>query len=861
MQFPPPNRSPAGGADRGSSTVGTGIQVAEQRLGASRRVWQQKENLRNFQGIAGPIGTPGTVFVHSERASSIQQAAQTASASAAQEARETAHKMSLPNNNGDAPQQHLRPLKEHDVASSSRRGSTVVVDDASPVSVNRGSLAARTNSALLSLQPVMNTSATANINAATGSALIASQQIGASISFKREGSAVAGGSDSILRPPALQQLERSKIKSYSNMQSWEPQPAEKAPELPSLLSEVPVPVSTFSGAVPITVPPTPNMYQPYDVTRGTLEQEHELRELKGELPMSALLAGKGKKKAAAPAQAGTGEAAFLTGTDMETGSGGLDAQRKSIASRGGSAGATRRPSLKKKANKISLPNPFESLPEVRKKPLPSNLVALHRALYPKVINRPDYTGGISSNSHNPIRLTPADGSDSSPNSLKICLQDVLDYLASLMPPEFAEGAAEAYLRPWLKAVAVAAGCGGGDASAEAMSTIAATPPPPSSAGNRSFAPSPTRFGLQGGSNADFLAETDGGRGRSAGSNITNTANALDGGTYRPPNSARSNTVHSARRNSRTSTLSDRALPQVGGSHIQQLLQRQRQRIAYFHETYIPYSALLEAFIELVEPPLPIEEQPKGFGSPVGEDDESNPDAAYKRELLKNYNEDNCGANVSARICFDLVDFPKRGYIIRSSVVARRDDRLGAAAAAASAFSPSATPEEQHAVDYNFAVAQGVMRGFELIGALEEERYIAIAKKKKKGKKKKLTGAEVLPNIHQFHMSCDEFAHLLAVDGFLVQSFLPYIIKTAMNGVRDSYLAAGTANRYFGKSQVSANAIRKTEKRTNEAAAAVLSSAAETAVHRASNAMNMRRRSNAASAGPSRRVSTSSAPSI
>eukprot|EP00656_Telonema_subtile_P025500 TRINITY_DN27572_c0_g1_i1.p1 TRINITY_DN27572_c0_g1~~TRINITY_DN27572_c0_g1_i1.p1 ORF type:complete len:108 (-),score=18.67 TRINITY_DN27572_c0_g1_i1:28-351(-) len=80
-----------------------------------------------------------------------------------------------------------------------------------------------------------------------------------------------------------------------------------------------------------------------------------------------------------------------------------------------------------------------------------------------------------------------------------------------------------------------------------------------------------------------------------------------------------------------------------------------------------------------------------------------------------------------------------------------------------------------------------MRGFELIGALEEERYIAIAKKKKKGKKKKLTGADVLPTIRQFHMSCDEFAHLIATDGCVVQSFLPYIIKTAMNGVRETCL--------------------------------------------------------------------------
>eukprot|EP00658_Telonema_sp_P-2_P053734 TRINITY_DN4237_c0_g2_i2.p1 TRINITY_DN4237_c0_g2~~TRINITY_DN4237_c0_g2_i2.p1 ORF type:complete len:119 (-),score=25.63 TRINITY_DN4237_c0_g2_i2:89-445(-) len=111
---------------------------------------------------------------------------------------------------------------------------------------------------------------------------------------------------------------------------------------------------------------------------------------------------------------------------------------------------------------------------------------------------------------------------------------------------------------------------------------------------------------------------------------------------------------------------------------------------------------------------------------------------------------------------------------------------------------------------------------------------------------------------RFHMSCDEFAHLIATDGCVVQSFLPYIIKTAMNGVRETYLAAGTSTRFFGKSQVSANAIRKTEKRTNEAAAAVLSNAAETAIRRASVGLSLRRKSNASGGGGSRRDSSSSA---
>eukprot|EP00658_Telonema_sp_P-2_P053732 TRINITY_DN4237_c0_g1_i1.p1 TRINITY_DN4237_c0_g1~~TRINITY_DN4237_c0_g1_i1.p1 ORF type:complete len:466 (+),score=103.41 TRINITY_DN4237_c0_g1_i1:168-1400(+) len=370
---------------------------------------------------------------------------------------------------------------------------------------------------------------------------------------------------------------------------------------------------------------------------------------------------------------------------------------------------------------------------------------------------------------------------------------------------------------------------------------------PSSAtlnGTRTFASSPTKWGNTIGGSDAGLGESDAGRGRSAGTPLYDTAR---GGAA----SARSNTVaSSARRHSRTSNpASDRGqTPQTaGGGAINTIYNLQQQRIAFFRETTVPYISLLEAFVDLVEPPLPIEEQPKGFGAPVEDDDEEDPEAAYQRELLKNYNEDNCGANVSARICFDLVDCPKRGYVIRNTVIARRDDR-----------SDASCNKDDSAIDYNFTVAQGLMRGFELIGALEEERYIAIAKKKKKGKKKKLTGADVLPTIRQFHMSCDEFAHLIATDGCVVQSFLPYIIKTAMNGVRETYLAAGTSTRFFGKSQVSANAIRKTEKRTNEAAAAVLSNAAETAIRRASVGLSLRRKSNASGGGGSRRDSSSSA---
>lgn len=541
-------------------------------------------------------------------------------------------------------------------------------------------------------------------------------------------------------------------------------------------------------------------YHPTNVTLNPLLQDKQLQELK-----EAMYAPS-KKKASSDKlneNEGGGSGAFLTSTNLD----GTPPTSTATAP----APPTSAKSKKKQSANTSLLNGKIGL-----RRLPTNDIAVNdlyaaHSISLKTPEAPFYGGALTSEvkkasprATSTVELTTANIGTAAANSTKkkkgptatlisnisaihrglapyvnnsdsqIALKDLVRYLSTLVPPEYEATATTEYIRPFVRkiyddllrlqqmgsGIAVAGGAG-----AEAEEILNQT---------TTSATTETTSNAEAG---DGTASTTGVRSHRAASRAgTIRAQSVIGGDIVGSRAASPSSTTVGRNVSPVAF----SLGRTGGgannpasqqSQQQLKVQQQRQEDAFFETTKMPYAHVIASFESLLKPSAPV--------SNVIPDDVS-------------------GAILSARICFLLCDPQRRGYITKEAIKAMRSDLT--------------TTE-----DFNFNVVQGLVRGMAIVEKLEEERFVMLAKKQRKGKKSKK--APPMPTVRQFHISLDEFTHLLSSDAYIALAFLPYIIKTLMNGVRDSVAADPVT--FYGKSQVAFQALQRANYREKIAAEANL----------------------------------------
>lgn len=437
------------------------------------------------------------------------------------------------------------------------------------------------------------------------------------------------------------------------------------------------------------------------------------------------------------------------------------------AKKGGAAAAASSPTL------ITTDNVNAALPAKKGKgptaPLISNIAAIHRGLAPYV----DASTG------------------------QISLRNLQRYLGSLVPPEHEADAMREYIRPYLKHCAeelarlqgpnAAAQLVAGAAGAEAEDALNQTSASLGNVDTQSNA-----------GDVNDAASTVGGRSVRAASRAGTTIRApsVHGGVggvgsssvagsmasrapspgagYNRHPSPSTASIGGGGANGRLFNNNTAASTAASASQAaaQQQRERERQEELFFNTGRLPYSHVVACLEELLKPHPPV--------SNMVPDEIS-------------------GALLSARVCFLLCDPLGRGYITADSVKAMRSDQ--------------STNE-----DYTFNVVQGLSRAMGILEALEAERFAMIAKKARKGKKSKKPVP--MPTVRQFHMSLDEFTHLLSTDAYLPLAFLPYILKTLINGRRQEIAAVPVA--FYGRSQVAHAALQRANYREKRAAEANMS---------------------------------------